>query len=100
MKIRTIRALALLALLTGSAVLAIVAVPRPLEAQACTPMKEIREVPMGETGSCCSENPPGRKHFYWKEVRYQNPDCTWTRWYTMERVTKCMYDWTCSAVSA
>ncbi|MGD2115847.1 MAG: hypothetical protein PVG07_12380 [Acidobacteriota bacterium] len=99
MKKRLVRTLVLATVLAAGAALAVASIPQPLEAQQCTPIKEIW-IQHAATWGCCSSDPPGRTHLHQKYVRYQTPNCSWTDWQFEESFTVCISDASCGWVQA
>ena len=92
--------ISLTALFVGALALAVtVLTADSAEAQMCFPETQTRLRKVSE-GACCSSDPPGRTWYYFKEERHRNPNCTWTHWIYVERVSKCILDATCDWVPA
>ena len=93
-----VKTVALVTLFAAAVGLAVASFPRTAEAEMCLPETQVRERKVGE-GSCCSSDPPARTWYYFKEERYRNPDCSWTRWYYIERTSKCIApDYSCNPI--
>jgi hypothetical protein len=95
----SIRILVLAAVLAVGALLAVASIPQPLEAQQCTPIKEIK-IEHAATWGCCSYDPGGRTHLHQKYVRYQTPNCSWTAWEFDGSFTVCISDPSCGCCQA
>lgn len=88
----------LFALLVGALALVVVALTADdAAAEMCLPETQYRLRKVSEAG-CCSSDPPGRTWYYFKEKRVRYPDCSWSYWMYVERVSKCISDSTCGPV--